>query len=270
MLDKPNGGPFCQSEIHFTFKLFTNILIIASYIIILKKIILKKLKNFSVSKKKNKIIENILSIICFLVFVIQLLYKINFQVALYTINPCHFSTLLSCIILLKKKKDIFLFRILSSFSFGCFLAIIFPDLSFSQQIFEKEFYFIEHILSLITVVYLYGKYFREINLVHFYSHFYGFFFFSLYLRAFLWPVSELSMVNINYTMCGNDLDPVYKFYGKYYLIFDEFILFFISYVFKFIIVFLSRILFGKMNKKNIENEKSVTGSDVNTTIVVEL
>ena len=269
MNDKQNGGPFCKSEIPLAFKLLTNLTIILLYIIILKKLIIKKLKNFQALKKKNFYFENILSIICFIVFIIQFLYKLNSQVAIYTINPCHIATLLSGIILIKKKKDIFLFRILTCFAFGCFLAIICPDLSLSKQPFEKEFYFIEHFLSLGTTVYLYGNYFKENSVLSFYEHFYGFFFFSFYLRAVLWPISELTTININYTMCGNDHDPFYKFYDKYYLIYDEFVLFFFSYVFKIVLVMFSRIISSNKNKNFEVNEKSITDSDVKTTIVVE-
>jgi hypothetical protein len=56
------------------------------------------------------------------------------------------------------------------------------------------------------------------------AHIYGGILFSLYQRTFLWTLSELSWVNLNFVLCGNESDPFFKRIGKWYYLFSEFYL----------------------------------------------
>lgn len=80
----------------------------------------------------------------------------------------------------------------------------------------------------------------ELNSLHYHSHkyatfsahIYGALYFSLYQRAFLWVLSELTWVNLNFILCGNENDPFFKRHGNWYYIFAEFYLSFGNYLVK--------------------------------------
>lgn len=64
------------------------------------------------------------------------------------------------------------------------------------------------------------------------GHIYGAIYFSLYQRAFLWVLSELTWVNLNFILCGNEHDPFFKRHGNLYYIFAEFYLSFGNFLVK--------------------------------------
>lgn len=68
--------------------------------------------------------------------------------------------------------------------------------------------------------------------------------FSIYNRLILTPVSHLTWANLNHTLCSvdNDYFKVTFDMGAYYYFWAEFYLFFFSFIFYYLTIYVSRIL----------------------------
>jgi hypothetical protein len=92
------------------------------------------------------------------------------------------------------------------FYFCRFIALLFPVTLGLTGIFEKEMFWIEHYLSAIInplVLSFSGRYYTD-NTISFKNHLMGHCLFALYQRVVLFPISLLTDVNLNYTLCPSE------------------------------------------------------------------
>lgn len=90
---------------------------------------------------------------------------------------------------------------------GALAAILVPDLSGLDQPFEVKLFFIQHYLVVLVnplVLLLSRKYHFSLSL---WEHLVCFACYSIYIRALLWPISQLTMVNLNYSLCHTHGTP---------------------------------------------------------------
>lgn len=244
--NKEEGGPHCAKENNFYFKLFSNLLIILINIFIIYKFSKntkeKKFENKNLGKKHKKI-KKILGSISLLILLLQSILKLTSKTFVFILNPCHLSCVVSIILFFSENKKPRIFNFLLTLLFGCTLGLLFPAFGFVYFPFKKEIFYIEHLVPFVTSGYLYFTEYNDIDFLSFKKHFEGFFYFSFYQRTILWGISELTWVNLNFTLCGNSVDPFYKNFGPFYLVLAEIYLSFGSFITKSIFIgFLSCVL----------------------------
>ena len=72
--------------------------------------------------------------------------------------------------------------------------------------FEKEMFWVEHYLSAIInplILSFSGRYYTD-NTISFKNHLMGHCLFALYQRVVLFPISLMTDVNMNYTLCPSE------------------------------------------------------------------
>lgn len=118
----------------------------------------------------------------------------------------------------------FVFMYSLRYLLGALGAILSPDLYGLDQKYEVEFFFIEHYLIVLInplLLLLSGKFVFSLNLV---DHVACCALYSLVQRAVLFPISHLSWINLNYSLCHTNGDPLYPYILSYYHIFAEYYL----------------------------------------------
>lgn len=155
--------------------------------------------------------------------------------------------ILSGILLLQRKKREFLFEVLFTMIFGCVLALKQPGLDNVTPI-EYILFYVEHIIPILTICYFHLIYFKDTIYLSPKRHLISFTIFSLYQRTILFPLSEWSWVNLNYTLCGHPNDPFFKKFGKGYLILSELYLSFGSLMIKIILSYCIKKLETRRKK----------------------
>lgn len=98
-------------------------------------------------------------------------------------------------------------------------------------------------------------YFKSGKYLNFRQHLISFLLFCLYQRTILYPISELTWVNLNYALCGHPKDPFFKKIGKYYLILSEFYLMVGSYFIKALLSVILHVFSGSLIKSMISDSQ---------------
>jgi hypothetical protein len=168
------------------------------------------------------------------------------------LNPCHVINLVQGYLLINKNemRQSMVYICAMNFMFSPWIAIAFPVTCGLTGFFEVHMFWVEHYLAALVnplVLSLSGRYYtkKTISLkYHIFSHI----LFGMYQRAFLWPLSQMTHTNLNFTLCGCSTDPFEKIIGKWYYIFSEFYIFLGGEIFHRLI---NLIIKGLLRTKNI-------------------
>ena len=121
-------------------------------------------------------------------------------------NPCHFINLLQSICLVSKNTKFMrkVCLITATNAWTGWLGIINPLIR-GLSCYEVPFFYIEHYqIGIINpLVLIYGQRYYDSETLSIKSHIYSHCFFSLYQRLILFPISEISLVNLNFTLCAS-------------------------------------------------------------------
>jgi len=112
---------------------------------------------------------------------------------------------------------------MKSYKFSSFIPLLFPVTLGLSGFFEKEIFWIEHYLYAIInplVLSFSGRYYTD-NTISIKNHLMGHCLFALYQRVILFPISLMTDVNINYTLCPSGSKKKF-FYFSYFLILFKF------------------------------------------------
>lgn len=181
-------------------------------------------------KSKHHLTEKIIGSVSILIFIVQAFLKLFSQSLIFIFNPCHTAMIVIAILGLSSKKRYFLYNYLNTLLLGAFLGLMFPTISPDDNLTENFVFYSEHSLPLVASAFFYILHYSNTKWSSLRWHFIGIAQFSLYQRLFLWPLSEIAFVNLNYVICGSPADPVYKYFGFLYLIFSELYLSLASYI----------------------------------------
>jgi hypothetical protein len=145
------------------------------------------------------------------------------------LNPCHVINLVQGYLLINKNemKQRIVYIGIMNFIFSPWIAIGFPVTCGLTGLLEVEMFWIEHYLAALInplVLSLSGRYYTN-NTISIKYHIFSHILFGMYQRSFLWPISQMTHTNLNFTLCGCSTDPFEKIIGKWYYIFSEFYIF---------------------------------------------
>lgn len=269
MKDFESGGQSCLLYMTDFFKILVTIITVPIYATLIQKLIYKTLFNKNsddmyykdtsynndiLLMKKSSLIEKLFGLLGILVYCFTVYKKANSQSLLFMLNPCHTLGLLQsiCLLLKKSKFTDSLVIITTNLLFCSVTALKSPNLVGLDQL-EIMFFFIEHFNVLFTFPFaiIYFGRFNDLPLFNITSLIISHCFFGLYQRVLLFPLSRLTLVNLNYTLCCSLSDPFVKYIGIYYYIMSDYYLIVLSYITKLFMHFIAYMFLGfNINKSN--------------------
>jgi TMEM164 family len=198
----------------------------------------------------------------------QLWFKTYSKTMIFILNPCHAVTFLlglNSLLPFNKFTDV-----LYSFSlgscFGAWIGIAFAENGELSQL-ELFMYYLQHIFACFLapfVLYLGGRYSASDQL-RWPLPYFGFLFFTIYMRYILTPFSAMTWANLNHSLCSVNNDPWKAYFGmkKYYYLWADVYLGLTSVVSQYFIslfgILLCRCRRFSIHEKNVEWRQAITG-----------
>jgi hypothetical protein len=150
-------------------------------------------------------LEKFLGCVSIFVFIMHCMYKIRTQQLIFIFNPCHVVILVEAYLLISP-NDInqrIIYTVLMNTLFSPWIALFFPVTVGLTGFLEYEMFWVEHFLSAIInplVLSLSHRYYTK-STISIRNHIFSHVLFSIYQRAILFPVSQISLANLNFTLC---------------------------------------------------------------------
>lgn len=217
--DFESGGQECYYYMTLTFKLLISVLSVSGYFFVISKLwstLIEKIanqENTDVDKQKNSTATNITSAsylelvfgyFGILTYITQCLLKsLLSQSLIYMLNPCHtLNLLLSFCLIMPNNTIMRVLNVIAVQNMFCGWSAIFNPLTTGLSNFEIYMFWVEHLYIVIApiVIVIGGRYFNKSTL-NFELHVISHCFFGCYQRLFLFPISETTLVNLNFTLC---------------------------------------------------------------------
>lgn len=205
LTDIENGGEDCKYYMTMTFKLSITIIHSILYIIIIKSlwnrvVFLNKNEN-----KQPVLWEKFLGYTHIILYILQIYFKSHHsRTTIFMLNPCHTLNLIQGIILISKStRTMRILNLLSAQLVFCGLAAFINPITTDLTPLEIFAFWLEHwlivFISPIAII-IGGRYYDD-NTLRFDYHIICHCLFAMYQRLFLFPISELSLINLNFSMC---------------------------------------------------------------------
>ena len=195
-------------------------------------------------------LEMITGFICIGCYLCNCFLKYQQNTLIFMFNPCHVAILFLAVTCFTKYGVVGEISAMCvySFAFGGYIGIIFNE-NYELSPSELVLYYVEHAYTSALgplILNLSGRYDFASRAFPPYP-FFGFGFFSFYMRYFLMPLSALTWANLNHTLCGLDNDPFYKAFdlGKSYYGWSELYLLgscFVGYLLNYIFIRVTYIM----------------------------
>jgi hypothetical protein len=128
--------------------------------------------------------------------------------------------------------------------FSPWIAIAFPVTCGLTGYFEIPMFWVEHYLAALVnplVLSLSGRYYTK-STICLKNHIFAHCIFSLWQRIMLFPLSQLSHANLNFTLCPSIKDPFLPFLDHWYYIVSDYYIFFGGEIFHRLIKMVIKIL----------------------------
>jgi hypothetical protein len=175
-------------------------------------------------------------------FVLQCWYKTNSQQLIFIFNPCHMLLLVQAYLLINPNglTERTIYTIVMNTLFSPWIAIAFPVTCGLDGYFEIPMFWIEHFMSAFInplVLSLSHRYYTK-NTISVRNHLFSHIFFGLYQRVILFPLSQITQANLNFTLCPSFNDPFESSVGKWYYIAADYYIFLGGEIFHRIVKFM--------------------------------
>ena len=138
-------------------------------------------------------------------------------------------------------------------SFGAWIGVIWPEID-NIAGFEVVLFYVQHqMASFICPMLMYFN--NRYDLMRYVSSWriplFNFAMFSVYMRLFLTPLSQLTWANLNHTLCSTGDDPFDKAFGlgKWYYFWAELYLLIPSFLIQYGNAYVALFLFGRLDNK---------------------
>lgn len=218
--------------------------------IVIYRITLKKLQNDIITDskpvRKAPFYEALLGWFSIAIFVIHCIYKTNSKQLIFILNPCHVVGLVEGYLLVSPNglHQRTVYTVLMNTLFSPWIAIIFPVTVGLTGPYEIPMFWVEHFLCAIInplVLSLTHRYYTKTT-ISVRNHLFAHIIFAFYQRLVLFPMSQLTEANLNFTLCAARIDPFEPFIGKWYYVISEFYIFVGGEIFHRIVKILLDIL----------------------------
>ena len=176
--------------------------------------------------------EFLYSVVSVLTVLLQTFMKISSKKGLFMLNPCHINLVfVTALMLLPISRFIKLVHLAwEPWIFGPIFALLFPHLDGISQ-FEIYLYYVEHILIFPLGQLLLTRRYGGLDFPSLKNQIFGFGTTIIYQYALLAPVSDWSLVNLNFTLCHSPADAGFDLFGYWYFFVASIYLNFFSYIF---------------------------------------
>jgi len=200
------GGINCKNYMSLKFKLIATVLFSLIYIYFIKR----NFSNLQINEdtiQNPSFIEKIFGWSCIAVAIYTFYLKIFISKAgIYMINHCHILNLLQASCLLKRNtKTMKIINIITSNALFCgWTAIFFPSITGLTPM-ELFLFYLEHFqIALINpiIIFIFGRY-NDDKTFSFNNQIFSYCFFGIYQRLVLYPISEITWINLNFSLCVN-------------------------------------------------------------------
>ncbi len=231
--DPDNGGHECAHFMTFKFRLGISFVAIIIYYLIYRSTIKKLQKELTTEEAKivtqPSLLELILGYFSIGLFIINCIYKMNSGQLIFIMNPCHMISLVEGYLLISPNglTQRTVYTVLMNTLFSPWIALFFPVTAGLDAPFEVPLFWIEHFnCALISplVLSMAHRYYNK-STISLRNHLFSHILFGAYQRVVLFPLSQLSHVNLNFTLCGASVDPFLSFFGRWYYIVSDFYIF---------------------------------------------
>lgn len=230
--DFESGGNKCLNYMSNNYRLLISFIMIPVYSITFGLIVkYNKLKTKKIITPS--LIEMIFGYLAIFVYLLTVYMKGYSKAILFMLNPCHTIGLMQAICLISKNTIFmkYLNNIGCNLLFCCASALFTPNLTGLSNV-EVFFFYYEHWEALLLnpiILIAGGRYFDE-NTFKFKTGVIASCFFGLYQRVVLYPISFLTSVNLNYTLCPSLGDPFLPLVGEWYYFLSDYYLWFIAFM----------------------------------------
>jgi hypothetical protein len=195
---------------------------------------LKKLREELTTEEAKKVsepsrIELIFGYLTIGLFITNCIYKINARQLVFILNPCHMVGMLEGYLLISR-NGLFqrtLYTVLMNTLFSPWIAIFFPVTAGLDAPFEIPLFWIEHFNTALfspLMLSMTHRYYNK-NTISLRNHVFSHIMFAYYQRIILFPISQLTDANLNFTLCAASVDPFEKIVGKWYYIVSDLYIF---------------------------------------------
>jgi hypothetical protein len=147
--------------------------------------------------------------------------------------------------------------------FSPWIAIAFPDTCGLEGYLEVHMFWLEHYLGgLINplVLSLSGRYYTK-NTISFKNHIFSHCLFGIWQRTVLFPLSQASHSNLNYTLCPSGMDPFEPYLSYWYYVIAELYIFTGGEIFHrfvnliiWVLLFIGKSFLTEEYNKKLKNE----------------
>ena len=131
------------------------------------------------------------------------------------LNPCHVVSFTQSYLLLTKSSKLNeqLFMVVIHLTFAPMMGLIFPTFGADPTALDVILFFTQHALASIVApltLGLSGRYSKS-HYTNWKTFLFSWNIFVIYMRLVLGPLSMMTMINLNFTLCAATTDPWVKF-----------------------------------------------------------
>jgi hypothetical protein len=225
--------------------------------------ILNETKTF----QSASLFEKVLGYLSIFMLVLQCWFKINSQKLIFILSPCHIILLFQAYILINPNNltERTIYTVIMNTLFSPWFAIAFPVTCGLDGFLEIPMFWIEHFMAALInplVLNLSHRYYTK-NTISVRNHLLAHLMIGFYQRIVLFPLSQATHVNLNFTLCPYINDPFEPLLGKWYYIASDYYIFIGGEIFHRIIKFLlngikklEHLIFHKSSVAEYESQKN--------------
>ena len=250
-----DGGLICDKEIPSQFKYTVVIISLMFHIWLFIKIKRSYKFTFDKDRVEPSLFEKLYGIVSIVIVLIQFYLKMSTKKGLFIFNPCHTNLVFVAVLMLlpTSRNSKLIHLVWEPWIFGPIFALLFPHL-YGINEFEIYIYYIEHFLIFPFGQLLLTRRYGGLEFPSLKNQLFGFGTMAIYQYGVLTGLSDITKVNLNFTLCHSPADASFDIWGYWYFFFGQIYLNIASYVFIIIMWPVKNLFYWIFFKSNGKKE----------------